>query len=107
MVENFKFGGALVYGFAQGFTGFEMRYALGWNGHGGAAARIAAHAWSAVVDGKTAKATDFNAIAAHECIADGVQQGFDGVFGVAVRELAEAGGKLFDEIGSGHNKMYQ
>ena len=43
----------------------------------------------------------------HQGFADGVEQCLDGEFGIAVRELAEAGGKLFNEIGSGHNKMFQ
>ena len=56
----------------------------------------------AVIDGKAAKAANFNTVTAHQGIADGIQNGFDGLLGITLVELAKLGGKFFDEIGSGH-----
>jgi hypothetical protein len=64
--------------------------------------RIAAHARRAPVDREAAEAADLDAVAPHQCVAHGVEDGLDGVLGVAVGELAETGGQFFDEVGSGH-----
>ena len=61
-----------------------------------------ADAGLAVIDGKTAKTANFNAVTAHQGITDGIQNGFDGLFGITLVELAKLGGKFFYEIGSGH-----
>src|SRR5256885_4214328 len=63
---------------------------------------IAAHAGRAMVDRETAKAADFDAMASHQGIADGVKNRLDGLLGIALAQLAKAGGEFFDEIGSGH-----
>ena len=88
--------------FAQSLAGLEMRHALGGNLNGLAGAGVAAYAGLAVIDGKAAKAANFNAVTAHQSIAHCIQNGFDGQFGIALVELAKLGGKFFDEIGSGH-----
>ena len=90
--------GALVYRFAQGFAWLEVGYALFRDRHGFAAAWIAAHARRAVVDREAAKAADLDAVPAHQGLAHGIQNGLDGVFGIAVGELAKAGGQFFDEV---------
>ena len=79
-----------------------MRNALGRNLNGLARAGVAAYAGLAVIDGKAAKAANFNTVTAHQGIADGIQNGFDGLLGITLVELAKLGGKFFDEIGSGH-----
>ena len=94
----FHFGRAFVDGFAQGLARLEMGHTLFGNGHGLAAAWIAAHAGRAVVDREAAKAPDLDAVPAHQGLAHGVQNGLDGVFGIAVGELAETGGQFFDEV---------
>ncbi|GGH65973.1 hypothetical protein GCM10010975_34330 [Comamonas phosphati] len=70
--------------------------------HGFAAAGVAADAGRAVVDGEAAETADFNPVSVHQGIAHSVQNGFDGLLGIALIELAKPGGKFFDEIGSGH-----
>ena len=70
--------------------------------HAFAGARIAPHARRAPVDREAAEAADLDPVPAHQRVAHGVKNGLDGVFGVAVRELAEARGEFFDEIGAGH-----
>ena len=75
-----------------------MGYALGRDGYGLAAAGVAPHAWGAVVDGETAKTPDLDAMPTHQGIAHGVQNGLDGVLGIAVGELAKAGGQFFNEV---------
>ena len=75
--------GAPVYRFAQGFAWLEVGYALFRDRHGFAAAWIAAHARRAVIDGKTAKAPNLDPMAFDQGLAHGVQNGLDGVFGIA------------------------
>ena len=82
-----------------------MWHAFFWNGHRFAAARIAAHAGWAMVDGEAAKAPDLDAVPLHQGIAHCVQNGLDGEFGIAVRELTKAGGQFFDEVGAGHGVL--
>jgi hypothetical protein len=52
--------------------------------------------------GKTAKAANFDAVPSNQGVVHRVQNGLDGKFGVAVGQLAEAGGQFFNEIGAGH-----
>jgi hypothetical protein len=104
VVLVFQFGGALVDSFAQCLAGFEVGDTLGRNGHGLTAARVASHARRAVADRKAAKAAHFDAVALHHGLADGVEQGLDGVFGVTLRQVAEPCRKGFNEVGSGHGK---
>jgi hypothetical protein len=54
-----------------------------------------------MVDREAAKAADFDAVATHQGIADGVKNRLDGLLGVAMALLAYAGGELFDVFGSG------
>ena len=98
----FQFGRSLVHGFAKCLAWLEMRHALFRNGHRLATARIAAHAGWAVVHRKTAKAPDLDAVPSHQGFAHGIQNGFDGEFGIAVRQLTKAGGQFFNEVGAGH-----
>lgn len=102
-----KFYRALVNGFTQGFAGLEVGHAFLRNMYGFAAAWVAAHACEAVVDGKAAKAADFNALSAHQGIAHRIQNGFDCEFGVALRQLTETCSQFFDEIRTGHRKQIQ
>ena len=41
-------------------------------------------------------------MAFHQSVAHGVQDGPDGKFGVALRELAESGSQGFNKVRSGH-----
>ena len=72
----------VVHGFAQGFAGLEMGNALGGNLHGFARAGISSNAGLAVVDGKAAKAANFDTVATHKGVADGIQNGLDGLLGI-------------------------
>ncbi len=94
--------GTLIYGFAQCLAWLEVWHALGWNGYGFAAARVAAQTRRPVADRKTAKTPYLNAMAAHQRLAHGVKQGFHGDFCVAVRQLGKTLSQGFNEIGSGH-----
>lgn len=91
-----------IDGFAQCLAGFEMRYAFFWNLHAFTRTWVAANTGRAAVDGETAKTTDLNAMAFDQGFAHGVQDRFDGEFGVTVRQLLETGGQSFNEVGTGH-----
>ena len=41
-------------------------------------------------------------MAAHQRVAHRVKNGLDGVFGIAVGELAKAGGQFFNKVRAGH-----
>jgi hypothetical protein len=45
---------------------------------------------------RSAKTTNFNALALHQGVADGVLNGFDGVLGVTLGELGKTGCQLFN-----------
>lgn len=77
-------GGRKVNGFTQGLARFEVGQTLGGYQHRFAAARIAARAFRAVVDGEAAKPTNFDALALHQGIDDGILQGFDSLLGIAL-----------------------
>src|SRR5450830_525669 len=97
-----QFLGALVHSLAQGFARLEVGHALARDRHTLAAARVATHAGRAVVDREAAEATDLDPVATHQCVAQGVKNGLDGVFGIPVCQLAEPVGQLFNKVGSGH-----
>src|SRR6478735_8250149 len=89
---------------AQRLARLEMGHALLGDLHAFTGARIASDARRAPVDREAAEAADLDPMAAHQRVAHGVEDGLDGVFGVAVRELRKAGCEFFDEIGAGHGK---
>ena len=91
-----------VHGFAQGLARLEVGHPLFRNGHTFPAAGVAAHAGRAVVDGEAAKAPDFDAVAAHQRVAHGLQDVLDRRLRIAVRELAKTGCQFFHQVGSGH-----
>ena len=74
------------------------------DGHGFAAARVAAQAGRALGNGKAAKTTHFNALALHQRIAQGFKQCLDSHFGIALRQLDKAGGQFIHKVGSGHGR---
>ena len=92
----------MVDGLAQGLAGLEMRYALFWDLHRLAAARVAAQPWRSVTHREAAKAADLDAMSAHQGVAHGVQNGFDGGLGVALGQMIKECGQFFEKIGSGH-----
>ena len=85
-----------VYGFAQGLAGLEVRDTLFGNVDRFAAARVATNAGRPTRHGKAAKAANFNALALYQGVADGVLNGFDGVFSITLGELCKAGSQLFN-----------
>ena len=88
-------GQGLIDCFAQGLAGLEMRHTLGGYLYGLAAARIAANAGWAMIDGKTAKAANFDAMATYQRIGDSVQNRFDSLFSITLVQLAKSGGQFF------------
>src|SRR3989338_9907974 len=72
------------------------------NGNAFARARVAAHARRAPVERKTAKTTNLYAVPTHQRIAHGVKNRLDGIFGIAVGQLAETCSQFLDKIASGH-----
>ena len=99
---GFELSGALVYGFAQGFAGFEMGDPFFGDGHALAAARIAAHAGRAAIDREASKTTNLYAVTTDQGVIHRVQNRFDSKFGVTVGQLREPVSQFFHEIGSGH-----
>ncbi|MPM68801.1 hypothetical protein SDC9_115735 [bioreactor metagenome] len=93
---------ALIHGLAQGLARLEVGHTLLGNGYGLAAARVAAHSGRAAGDGEAAKAANFDPMTAHQRVADCVENGFDGDFGIALRQLREAGGQFLNKVRSGH-----
>ncbi len=57
--------------------------------------------WRTVIQGETAEAPDFNALAFDQCVGDGFKEFFDGNLGILDRELREAGRQGFNEFGTG------
>ncbi|MNT75773.1 hypothetical protein D3C72_2146970 [compost metagenome] len=51
-----------------------------------------------MVDREAAKAPDLDAVPTHQRVPYGVQNGLDGVFGIAVCELAKPCGQFFNEV---------
>jgi len=51
-----------------------------------------------VVHEKAAKAADFDALPTRHGIAESVENGLHGLFGVTLRQLCEALGQGFDEV---------
>src|SRR3954447_15665398 len=94
----------LVHRFAQRLARLEMRHAVFRDVHAFAGTGIASHARRPAVDREAAEAADLDAVPAHERIAHRVQDGLDGVLGVAVRQLTETGGQFFDEVRSCHGR---
>jgi hypothetical protein len=97
--------GLFVNGFAQCFARLEMWHPFFRNLHTFTGARIAANTGRAAVDGEAAKTTDLNAMAFDQGFAHGVQDRFDGEFGVTVRQLLKASGQSFNEVGTGHVRL--
>src|SRR5688500_4789622 len=87
------FGGALIHRLAQRLARFEVGHALFGDVDAFAGARVAAHARRTPVDREAAETADFDPVPANQRIAHGVKNGLDGIFGVAVRELAETRGQ--------------
>lgn len=83
---------------AQRLAGFEVHHTFAWHFDGLARAGVTPDAWLPMVDGKTAKAANFDAVATHQCIANGVQDALDRGFGITLGELVESGGQFLNEI---------
>jgi hypothetical protein len=94
--------GLFVDCLTQSLARLEVGHAFFWNLHTFTRARIAAYAGRAAVYGETAKTTDLNAMAFDQGFAHGVQDRFDGEFGVTVRQLLKASGQSFYKVGTGH-----
>jgi hypothetical protein len=94
--------GLLVNRFTQGFARLEMRDTFFRDLHTFTRARIAANTRRAAIDGEAAKTTDLDAMAFDQGFAHGVQDRFDGEFGVTVRQLLKASSQGFNEVGAGH-----
>ena len=91
-------GRAVIDGLTQSFAGLEVGNPLGGNGNGLTAARIATHPGRAGVGRETAKTTNFDTVPANQGFAHGIQNGFDSVFCITVRDVTKAGRKLFNEV---------
>ena len=87
---------------AQCLTRLEVRNPLFGNCNALAGAGITPHARWASVDRKASEAAYFYSVSAHHSITDGVKNGLDGVFSIAVGQLAKPVGQLFYQITSGH-----
>ena len=94
-----------IDGFSQSFAGLEVRHPALRYGDAFAIARIATHARRMVADGKTAKATNFDTLTAHQRVIHRVQDGLDGEFGVLLGQLVEAAGQFFDDVRAGHREL--
>jgi hypothetical protein len=68
------------------------------NLHALARTRVAPDARRTPVDREAAEAADLDAVPAHQRVAHRVEDGLDGVFGIAVRELRKARCEFFDEV---------
>src|SRR5690242_3746843 len=80
----------------QGLARLEVRHALLGDLNAFARTRIAPDARRTPVHREAAKTADLDAMATHQGVAHRVKDGLDGVLGVAVRELREAGREFFD-----------
>jgi hypothetical protein len=97
-----RIDGLRADGFTQGLARLEVRHAPLGDVHALAGARVAAQARRPAIDREAAEAADLDAVSTDQCVAHRVQNGLDGCIGVALRQLAEALGQQFDEIGTGH-----
>src|SRR5688500_3851608 len=95
-LPSLDFRGPLVHRLPQCLARLEMGHALLGNVHALAGTRVAAHPRRTAIDREAAEAADLDAMPPHQCFAHRVKNGLDGVLGVAVRQLAEAGGQFFD-----------
>jgi len=85
-----------VNGFTQSFARLEMWNPFFRDMDRFTAAWIATNAGRAAGDGETSKTTNFNTLALHQGIADGVLNGFNGVLGITLGELGKTGSQLFN-----------
>lgn len=83
---------------AQRLAGFEVHHAFAWHLDGFARAGVTPDAWLPMVDGKTAKAANFDAMATHQRITNSVQDAFDRGFRITLGELVESSGQFLNEI---------
>jgi hypothetical protein len=91
-------GGLCVYCFAHRFAGFKVRHQFFRNDDLLAAARVAANARRAPVDGKAAEASDFDAVAVCQGITHGIENGLHCELSVALIQLRETFGQFIDEV---------
>jgi len=87
---------------AQRFARLEVWNAFLRDGDAFARTRVSAHAWRAAIDRETSETTNLYPVPAHECVAHGIKDCLDGVFCIAVRQLAEPCCQFFDKITSSH-----
>ena len=55
-----------------------------------------------MVDGKAAKAPDLYAMTPHQRVVHGIKDGLDCKFGIAVGQLDETIGQLFNKVRASH-----
>lgn len=90
-----QYFGTCINRFAQRFTRLEMRNAFFRDRDALARPWVTSHARRTAINGKAAKATNFDPVTTNQRIADRVKKGLHGVLSIAVRELAKSIGQLF------------
>ena len=96
LADRHQFFGSCIDSFPQCLSRLEMWHPFFRNGDTFSGPRITPHAGRTPIDGKAAKTPDFDAVATHQCFAHGLKKCLDGIFGVAVRQLAKSGSQFFN-----------
>ncbi len=102
MVAGRSGSGGAVQPVAQFLAGLEERHPLFFHMDRFAGARVATAAGRAVLDGESAKAAQFHAVALGQCIGDLFKHRADDVFNIALEKMRIAAGDDLNEFRFDH-----